>query len=90
MYYPVEDMLAILALESHRFQCSVIGEDLGTVPDEIVGILRDAGVHSYKVFFFETNEDESFINQQSTQTSLCLRYVRMTCQPYAVSGTVMT
>lgn len=55
-------MLAILALESHRFQCSVIGEDLGTVPDEIVGILRDAGVHSYKVFFFETNEDESFIN----------------------------
>lgn len=62
MYYPVEDMLAILALESHRFQCSVIGEDLGTVPDEIVGILRDAGVHSYKVFFFETNEDESFIN----------------------------
>ncbi|GAM73855.1 4-alpha-glucanotransferase [Vibrio ishigakensis] len=62
MYYPVEDMLAILALESHRFKCSVIGEDLGTVPDEIVGILRDAGVHSYKVFFFETNEDESFIN----------------------------
>ncbi|OXE27892.1 hypothetical protein CA163_36745, partial [Vibrio parahaemolyticus] len=52
LYYPVEDMLAILALESHRHQCSVIGEDLGTVPDEIVDILRDAGVHSYKVFFF--------------------------------------
>ncbi|QIA65923.1 4-alpha-glucanotransferase [Vibrio astriarenae] len=58
IYYPVEDMLAILALESHRHECSVIGEDLGTVPDEIVGILRDAGVHSYKVFFFETSEDD--------------------------------
>ncbi len=58
MYYPVEDMLAILALESHRYQCSVIGEDLGTVPDEIVDILRDAGVHSYKVFFFETSEED--------------------------------
>ncbi|RTZ17948.1 4-alpha-glucanotransferase [Vibrio aquaticus] len=58
IYYPVEDMLAILALESHRYQCSVIGEDLGTVPDEIVEILRDAGVHSYKVFFFETSEDD--------------------------------
>jgi len=58
IYYPVEDMLAILALESHRHQCSVIGEDLGTVPDEIVDILRDAGVHSYKVFFFETSEDD--------------------------------
>ncbi len=63
LYYPVEDMLAILALESHRHQCSVIGEDLGTVPDEIVALLRDAGVHSYKVFFFETSkEDGGFIS----------------------------
>ncbi|OOF16703.1 4-alpha-glucanotransferase [Salinivibrio sp. PR932] len=58
LYYPVKDMLAILALESHRHQCSVIGEDLGTVPDEIVDLLRDAGVHSYKVFFFETSKDD--------------------------------
>lgn len=63
IYYPVKDMLAILALESHRHQCSVIGEDLGTVPDEIVALLRDAGVHSYKVFFFETSkEDGGFIS----------------------------
>nr|WP_086940603.1 4-alpha-glucanotransferase [Thaumasiovibrio occultus] len=60
VYYPVHDMLAILALESHRHQCAVIGEDLGTVPDEIVGLLADAGVHSYKVFFFETAEDGGF------------------------------
>lgn len=58
VYYPVKDMLAILALESHRHHCSVIGEDLGTVPDEIVELLRDAGVHSYKVFFFETSKDD--------------------------------
>ncbi|RBM46687.1 4-alpha-glucanotransferase [Vibrio tarriae] len=58
IYYPVKDMLAILALESHRHQCSVIGEDLGTVPDEIVELLRDAGVHSYKVFFFETSKED--------------------------------
>ncbi|EKO3605486.1 4-alpha-glucanotransferase [Vibrio metschnikovii] len=63
IYYPVKDMLAILSLESHRHQCSVIGEDLGTVPDEIVALLRDAGVHSYKVFFFETSkEDGGFIS----------------------------
>lgn len=63
IYYPVKDMLAILALESHRHQCSVIGEDLGTVPDEIVDLLRDAGIHSYKVFFFETSkEDGGFIS----------------------------
>jgi 4-alpha-glucanotransferase len=62
MYYPVEDMISILALESHRYQCSVIGEDLGTVPDEVVGILKEAGIHSYKVFPFETAEDGGFIS----------------------------
>ncbi|WP_038173468.1 MULTISPECIES: 4-alpha-glucanotransferase [Vibrio] len=76
IYYPVEDMLAILALESHRHQCSVIGEDLGTVPDEIVDILRDAGVHSYKVFFFETSEgDGGYISPahyaEQSMSALC-------------------
>lgn len=75
VYYPVEDMLAILALESHRHQCSVIGEDLGTVPDEIVGLLADAGVHSYKLFFFETAEDGGFISpshyKQQSMSALC-------------------
>jgi len=75
IYYPVEDMLAILALESHRYQCSVIGEDLGTVPDEIVDILADAGVHSYKVFFFETAEDGGYYSPEhykdQSMTALC-------------------
>ncbi|CAH0537826.1 4-alpha-glucanotransferase [Vibrio marisflavi] len=61
--YPVKDMLSILALESHRQQCSIIGEDLGTVPDEIISELSDAGVHSYKVFFFErSNADGGYIS----------------------------
>lgn len=59
VYYPVEDMLAILALESHRHQCSIIGEDLGTVPEEITHLLQEAGIHSYKVFFFETSKTDS-------------------------------
>ncbi|PSW05434.1 4-alpha-glucanotransferase [Photobacterium lipolyticum] len=62
MYYPVEDLMAILALESHRHHCTVIGEDLGTVPDEIVEKLSTAGVHSYKVFFFETAEDGGYLS----------------------------
>ncbi|MBE1302104.1 MAG: 4-alpha-glucanotransferase [Alteromonadaceae bacterium] len=60
IYYPVDDLLGILALESHRHQSLVIGEDLGTVPDEIRAKLSDNGVHSYRVFFFEQAKDGGF------------------------------
>ncbi|PKH00427.1 4-alpha-glucanotransferase [Paraglaciecola sp. MB-3u-78] len=62
VYYPVDDLLAILALESHRHQSLVIGEDLGTVPDEIRAKLADNGVYSYRVFFFEQAEDDGFFS----------------------------
>lgn len=55
--YPVQDLLAILALESQRHRCMVIGEDLGTVPKEIVGLLRASGIFSWKVMWFEQQRD---------------------------------
>ncbi len=58
IYYAIEDMLNILALESMRNECLVIGEDLGTVPDGMDVLLKDAGVYSYKVFFFEVKDGE--------------------------------
>ncbi|GAA0347770.1 4-alpha-glucanotransferase [Bowmanella denitrificans] len=60
VYYPVDDLLGILALESHRHQVLVIGEDLGTVPEEIRDKLADNGIYSYRVFFFEQAEDGGF------------------------------
>lgn len=60
VHYPVNDLLAILALESHRHRCMVIGEDLGTVPEEIVGKLRKSGVYSYKVLYFENRHHAVF------------------------------
>ncbi|MGL4860217.1 MAG: 4-alpha-glucanotransferase [Enterobacteriaceae bacterium] len=53
VHYPVDDLLAILALESQRQRCMVTGEDLGIVPKEIVGKLRQYGIYSYKVLYFE-------------------------------------
>lgn len=58
--YPVQDLLGILALESQRHRCMVIGEDLGTVPPEIVGLLRASGVFSWKVMWFEQQRDGSY------------------------------
>lgn len=62
VFYPVEDMLAILSLESVRHRCMVIGEDLGTVPPEMRTLLKENGIYSYKVFFFERAEDGGFFS----------------------------
>jgi 4-alpha-glucanotransferase len=53
--YPLEDLLGILALESHRNQCIVVGEDLGTVPEDFRQRMSNAGILSYRVLLFEQN-----------------------------------
>jgi (1->4)-alpha-D-glucan 1-alpha-D-glucosylmutase len=58
--YPFQDLLGILALESQRNRCLVIGEDLGTVPEEMRDALRPLGVLSYRPFYFEKSKDGGF------------------------------
>ncbi|MFD1800816.1 4-alpha-glucanotransferase [Mixta tenebrionis] len=65
--YPVDDLLSILALESQRHRCMVIGEDLGTVPQEIVGKLRSSGIYSWKVLFFEQESADCYRAPQQWQ-----------------------
>lgn len=58
--YPFADLLGILNLESQRNRCLIVGEDLGTVPDEVRHALHEAGVLSYKLFYFERQADGHF------------------------------
>jgi 4-alpha-glucanotransferase len=54
--YPYEDLLDIVALESHRAQAIVVGEDLGTVEDGVREAMAEHGILSYKLLWFEDDE----------------------------------
>ncbi|MGC2660014.1 MAG: 4-alpha-glucanotransferase [Bryobacteraceae bacterium] len=54
------DLMRILALESVRSENIIIGEDLGTVTDEIREMLSRFGILSYRLFYFEKHRDGSF------------------------------
>jgi len=60
LHYPFEELLGILALESQRHRCLVIGEDLGTVPDEVRAALQPAGILAYRVLYFEKSPEGGF------------------------------
>ncbi len=60
VHYPLADLMAILALESVRNHCMVIGEDLGTMPEEVRSIMESYQAYHYKVLLFEKWLDGRF------------------------------
>jgi 4-alpha-glucanotransferase len=53
VHYPLHQLLTVLALESSRANCLVVGEDLGVVPDEMRQAMPEFGLYHYKVLLFE-------------------------------------
>jgi 4-alpha-glucanotransferase len=53
VHYPLQQLLTVLALESARYACLVVGEDLGVVPDEMRRAMPEYGLYRYKVLLFE-------------------------------------
>jgi 4-alpha-glucanotransferase len=59
--YPFADLVRIIALESERHHCLVIGEDLGTVPRGFRPAMRRAGLMSCRVLYFERARGGAFV-----------------------------
>jgi 4-alpha-glucanotransferase len=58
--YPMDDLVGILALESQRNRCLVVGEDLGTVPAGFRERMAAANILSYRILSFEQDGDGRF------------------------------
>ena len=58
--YPLDDLVGVLALESHRAQCMVVGEDLGTVAEGFRERMTRADIHGMRVLWFE-RKDGAFL-----------------------------
>ena len=56
--YSLHDLSAIVALESQRNKTVIIGEDLGTVPEEVSAAMRERRMLSYKVLYFMKHGSE--------------------------------
>lgn len=74
--YRLEEMLGILALESMRNQCMVVGEDLGTVAPGFRERLAECNIFGCRVLYFERDEDGRFLPPE-----------RYTAQAVASTGT---
>ncbi|MEE4154235.1 MAG: 4-alpha-glucanotransferase [Erythrobacter sp.] len=57
---PRRDLLNVLALESWRHDCIVIGEDLGTVPAGLRDELRERHICGMRVLWFERGKAGNF------------------------------
>ena len=60
LYYPVDDLLRLLTLESHRHQAIVLGEDLGTVPEGLQEKLIARSILGMRVLLFEQDYGARF------------------------------
>jgi 4-alpha-glucanotransferase len=59
VHYDADVMLAVLALEAHRANATVVGEDLGTVEPEVTKALSDNGMLGCAVSWFVRDESTS-------------------------------
>ncbi|UCF69515.1 MAG: 4-alpha-glucanotransferase [Acidobacteriota bacterium] len=70
--YPAEELYAIVTLESHRHRARVIGEDLGTVPDEVRESMSRHGLLRMYVVQMQAQDRDEALSEPAADTVACL------------------
>lgn len=68
--YPLNELLRLLALESHRHRALVIGEDLGTVPEGLQDELARRNILGTRVLLFEQRDGRFIAPRQWPRNAL--------------------
>jgi 4-alpha-glucanotransferase len=56
--YPEDELYAVLTIESNRHRCAIVGEDLGTVPQYVPGMMKKHGLRRMYVVQYEAKPDD--------------------------------
>ncbi len=56
--YRAEEFYAVLALESHRHKTALVGEDLGTVPDQVRTEMEQHNIYRMYILPFQQRQDQ--------------------------------
>ena len=72
VHYPLQDLLGIIKLESHRQQCLVFGEDLGVVPQEITDSLPPARMYGSVMGIFQQEKDRYLLPGEYREKALAM------------------
>lgn len=68
--YPLEELFAVVSVESHRHRCAIVGENLGTVPPEIDTGLARHGIMGMYLAQFEAAERVNLSGPIATEAAL--------------------
>jgi 4-alpha-glucanotransferase len=66
--HPSEELYAVLCLESHRWKCEVVGEDLGTVPHEVREAMERHRLRRMYVLPFELEMADQHAEPKGAET----------------------
>lgn len=69
---PVDDLMRLVTLESHRHRAIILGEDLGTLPHGFGARLDAAGIAGLRVLWFERDGQNFSSPRNWTETAIAM------------------